>query len=241
MMASIGSMPRIARGEEITAAFLNRLAEGIDAGRGGGASSGGEDLLRRAVMAAVAMLAPGGEGIVWCRIRHVRFRGDLLPDAAVTRATVGLPSEFTYDYFGIGRPGIEETNAAPVYGRPVVNDEALVHPALPGMACIVLRLPTGEVARPMGGELWLIEGSEVAARRRCGTAVGAPGGGGGPVIPPPPPPPEEGVGKGGGDSVAGGLGQGSLGGGLAGGGDVGGGFGGGVGGGVGGEEILPLS
>ena len=162
-------LPRIKPGQVITAEFLNQLATAIDRLNStlGGDAAGRLD----AMVATLAALSP--EVLIWCRISGVYFRGDLLPIGAVTRASVGLPSEWTYGVVGIGRPGINEPRMAPVYGRPVVNDEALIHPALVDMICCMVRLPSGEgAAARVVGELMLLPGSEVPARRRCNTPSG---------------------------------------------------------------------
>lgn len=174
------AMQPIAPGDVITAELLNAMRVRIEHL---------ETLVQNPLAAVLAGLRR--EEFIQCRIKGVRFSGDPM---TVTRASVGLPSLWTYDIIGIGRAGIDETGIAPVYGRPVVNDEALIHPALVGMVCYFVRSPND--AGSLTGELMLLPGSEVTARRRCGTGTGnltATGAGAKPIdkveIPPPPPPP----------------------------------------------------
>lgn len=150
-------LPRINRDDVITADYLNQLAAAIEQAMD---PSGGDGM----VMRALASLRR--EDLVQCRIKAVRFDHDIIPPGP---DVPDYPSLWTYDYIGIGRAGVKEEDATPVYGRPVRNDEAKIYPARVGMVCYLVRAPNG--AGTYAGELMLLPDSEVPARRRCGGSI----------------------------------------------------------------------
>lgn len=162
-------IPAPARGEGITAAFLQSLSARI------------ERLERNGVdpVAAVFAALPSDE-FVQCRIVKRRFMGDPIADDA---EPAEVPSAFTYDIRGVRR-NLVRTGLTPIYGREVRSDECRVYPALVGQVCYFVRSPGGG-GGGLQGELMLLPGCEVPARRRCESAnvFGGPIGGATPEEP----------------------------------------------------------
>ena len=102
------------------------------------------------------------EVFVPVRITNVRISG-----SGTSPAT---PSTVTYDVVGLAHPGTSATNLTPKYGRDVANDEALVYPATAGMTAIVVRTPKSDGSGKLQGDLMLLPGSEIVARKRCGAS-----------------------------------------------------------------------
>lgn len=147
----------LARGDEIFASFLNEITGRIQRL---------EQLQMNPVAAVFAALPP--DQLIQCRMIGRRFNGTLLPAGVMNPA---VPSEITYDYVGIGQPSITRTNAPPVYGREVRNDECLIYPAPEGVVCYLVMSPRAGTESGRLGELMLLPGCEVPARRRCGTGA----------------------------------------------------------------------
>lgn len=191
---NVKPVPTPQRGQPLTAEFLESVVARIERL---------EQTVRDPVAAVFAAM-PSQE-LVQCRIVKRRFDGDPLADTA---EPAEAPSRFTYDVRGIRRgAALRLQGLTPVYGREVRNDEALVYPARVGQVCYIVRSPADGTAG-LVGELMLLPGCEVPARRRCSPGALLAGGGRPPADRrpeaklPPPPPPSSAPGKGGGDSEA---------------------------------------
>jgi hypothetical protein len=172
------AVPLINPGEPIRASWLNELVGAVNAAAGGG----GRDSSIEAAL-ALALSAFYGDLFVPVRIMRVLVAGQAVQTwtqgatvAPIT--TTSLPSAVSYDVRGIRRGFVIE-NRQPIYGRPVRNDEARIYPASAGLVALVERSPRGgNQAGRAHGNLMLLPGSEIVARRPCqpGTLLRGPTG-----------------------------------------------------------------
>jgi hypothetical protein len=156
----MAQVPKVKRGDAITAEWANALRDAIVGGR---VNAG----MMQGIMAEVlSLLAP--ERFSLGKIKGVNLSGTPVSGAY-------FPSGVTYQVKGIGKLGIDEPAMVPYYGREVRNDEARVYPARVNDTVMIERDVDDEGTAH--ARLMLFSGCEVVARKRCGTS-GAGGGGG---------------------------------------------------------------
>lgn len=196
---------RINPGQRITAAWLNSI---VDAINGMAVSGGGDPSLLGVESSSLALMLTAlmPSMFVPCRIVAVRRNSDIVCELEVGMTPVPIssaeiPSSITYDLKAT-HEAWRVDDVTPVYGREVRGDEARIYPAQCGMVAVYVRSvalrssPSQQPGRPVG-QLMLLPGSEVVARRRCppsGTGLSSATLAarlGLPPIPPPQPPPRD--------------------------------------------------